>query len=1001
MKNIHTLAIKILHLEDTPFDAELVDRSLRQGGILFEKRVVANKADFENALSNFLPDIILSDHNLPHFDSVEALEIVQQRSEKTPFILITGAMSEEFAVSVMKKGAYDYILKGKLQRLSTSVLNAMEKKLAEKERKRFLDITIQNEKHFRALIENTTDMITLSSPAGEILYIRPSIKKVFGYTLEDFPKALTANFIHPDDIVAYLQKRDNILQNPGASTNNQQRLLHNNGNWVWYDVTITNMLLDPSVNALVANFRDISDKKIAEEKHEFDRNNLYALINNTNDLMWSVDRNFNLITCNDRFSEMISLNSGIPIEETCAELPKKIVKEQLAKFTKYYDRAFAGENFNAIEYTALPVEAWAEISFYPIRVGDSIVGAACHSHDITDRKKRDNLLKKSESFNRGVLNSLSSHIALVDNTGKILTVNETWKNFALDNGGTQIETGEGSNYFKVCFNAAQSGDTIAAEVMEGMKDVLADKSPAFYLEYPCHSPDMKRWFGMRVIKFDSEESLVVVSHQDISERKLAEENLFQSEAGLRMAQAIALMGSWEIDMISHKHIWSEGMYNMFGLDNKLKGSITLFYSIIHPDDVAFATANVEKSFVTLQGSTFDFRFFGKDGGIRYCTTEYRFDFDNNGNPIRLYGIVQDITERKLAEETMLLTQFALDNTGDGVFWMTPEATIFNANEAACAMLGYTKEEMLQLTVPDIVPNYDIVQWQAHFEELKNEGSLFFEIMQQTKDGRLIPVEIRANYIKHGDKEFNCAFTRDITERKNAALIQEKTIKDIISRNKDLEQFSYIVSHNLRSPVSNIIGITNALLSNQMAPEKETKMRGFLAESAEKLDEVIKDLNLVLQVRGDAFEAKEPVVFKRLLEEVIFSIGSIIEKEEIRVIGDFAKVDAIETIKSYLHSIFFNLISNSIKYRQPNTGLVIAITSNKIGNKTSLTFKDNGLGIDMEKQGQHVFGLYKRFHSHTEGRGMGLYMVKTQVEKLGGTIAMQSEVNKGTEITIEF
>ena len=118
--------------------------------------------------------------------------------------------------------------------------------------------------------------------------------------------------------------------------------------------------------------------------------------------------------------------------------------------------------------------------------------------------------------------------------------------------------------------------------------------------------------------------------------------------------------------------------------------------------------------------------------------------------------------------------------------------------------------------------------------------------------------------------------------------------------------------------------------------------------------------------------------------------------------DFSEVDEMLTVKSYLHSIFYNLISNSLKYHQPGIPPEIEIRSHKLGNKIELLFKDNGMGIDMKAKGAQVFGLYKRFHSvSAEGKGMGLYMVKTQVESLGGKISIESGVNAGTTFKIEF
>ena len=137
--------LKILHLEDVPLDAELVNYELKKGKIQFETLVVDNKEDFINALREFSPDIILSDHNLPSLNSIDALKIVKDAGLKIPVILVTAAMSEEFAVDVMKGGAVDYVLKDRLQRLPTAIKSAMEKFRLATEREKFIERIIKNE----------------------------------------------------------------------------------------------------------------------------------------------------------------------------------------------------------------------------------------------------------------------------------------------------------------------------------------------------------------------------------------------------------------------------------------------------------------------------------------------------------------------------------------------------------------------------------------------------------------------------------------------------------------------------------------------------------------------------------------------------------------------------------------------------------------------------------------------------------------------------------------
>ena len=150
--------LKILHLEDLSFDVEMVERELKKGNIIFEKLVVDNKSDFENALENFSPDIILSDHSLPSFDSTAALQIARQKASKIPFILVSATVSEEFAVQVLQQGASDYILKSNLKRLPAAVINAIEKSKMIRERELAEQELKQSYEHVRRLASHLQDV---------------------------------------------------------------------------------------------------------------------------------------------------------------------------------------------------------------------------------------------------------------------------------------------------------------------------------------------------------------------------------------------------------------------------------------------------------------------------------------------------------------------------------------------------------------------------------------------------------------------------------------------------------------------------------------------------------------------------------------------------------------------------------------------------------------------------------------------------------------------------
>ena len=242
---------------------------------------------------------------------------------------------------------------------------------------------------------------------------------------------------------------------------------------------------------------------------------------------------------------------------------------------------------------------------------------------------------------------------------------------------------------------------------------------------------------------------------------------------------------------------------------------------------------------------------------------------------------------------------------------------------------------------------------------------------------------------------------NISKQKLAEIERDIMIVDITNRNKDLEQFSYIVSHNLRAPLANIIGISLGLKENRFKMNETEIFVNGLFDSAIKLDDVIRDLNNILQVRNQSNEKKELVKFSEILSGIIISIGNLFKTTNAKLITNFSAIGEMYSLKSFLYSIFYNLILNSIKFQKKNINPVIEITSHKTENTIEIIFKDNGIGIDMKIYKAQVFGLYRRFHKHTEGNGIGLYMVKTQVESLGGEIFIESVVNEGTEFRIVF
>ncbi|HEY5749452.1 MAG TPA: two-component regulator propeller domain-containing protein [Chryseolinea sp.] len=226
-------------------------------------------------------------------------------------------------------------------------------------------------------------------------------------------------------------------------------------------------------------------------------------------------------------------------------------------------------------------------------------------------------------------------------------------------------------------------------------------------------------------------------------------------------------------------------------------------------------------------------------------------------------------------------------------------------------------------------------------------------------------------------------------------------KDLVEYNQQLEQFAFISAHNLRAPVARILGLGNILDLVKSEPEEKNAIIDKLVIATRELDAVVRDLTTILVLRKDNIS----IITEVNLEEELRSIKINLEKEIVEtgasIVEDFSCAPLIHTIKPYLDSILINLVSNAIKYRYPGRRPVIQIKSKFIENYICLTLRDNGLGINLESYKDKLFTLYSRFHNHVEGKGMGLYLVKTQVVSLGGRIEVESEIDKGTVFKIFF
>lgn len=234
--------------------------------------------------------------------------------------------------------------------------------------------------------------------------------------------------------------------------------------------------------------------------------------------------------------------------------------------------------------------------------------------------------------------------------------------------------------------------------------------------------------------------------------------------------------------------------------------------------------------------------------------------------------------------------------------------------------------------------------------------------------------------------------------KNAKLTE--TNSELIKHNNELRQFSYTVSHNLRGPVASLLGLIN-LFEPKRIHELDKDVFKHLITATKQLDQIIKDLSKIIDIRHDIFRIRQRIDLEAELQDIAMVLRKEIEEQRVEIQSNVEQCKHIYSIRPMVSSILYNLISNAIRYRSNERTPVIKVSSYENDDYYFLDVEDNGLGIDLHRNKEHLFRLYKRFHFHTEGKGLGLYLVKLQCESLGGVVDVESEVNRFTRFKIRL
>ena len=550
------------------------------------------------------------------------------------------------------------------------------------------------------------------------------------------------------------------------------------------------------------------------------------------------------------------------------------------------------------------------------------------------------------------------------------------------------------------------------EWQEALQDCLRGKQSAIKIERFFDSENNEKWFEwINIPWYDEEENIigVILQIDDISKRVKNELEHEKLQILLKEKSEIAKIGSWEYDAVTDTLTWSDMTKRIHEVPMDfvpdLAKGIDFYKEGYSKNTISLA---VHKAMVDGTPWTEKLQLITAEGKEKWVIAAGKALF-KNGEFIGLIGTFQDVNDTVEADiktkENEKLLRTLIDNLPLNVFIKDLDSRKILANKSEVAFCGLTHES--EILGKDDYAFYDEATAKSSREEdvfvMQTLTPILSKETVNVKKNGDITTFMTSKLPLIGDQgKANglVGISWDITELKQ----KEKELRDLINvtslQNKQLINFAHIVSHNLRSHTANFSMLLEFLITEKNEEEKE-KIIKMLTEASDNLLETLDNLNEVVAISTNVNLEKKPIVLNEKIAAAELNLSAFLKKNNAKIINQVGNDLEIKVIPAYIDSILMNFITNSVKYKHPERDPIIKLSVNKNENYTILSIEDNGLGIDLKKYGDKLFGMYKTFHHNSDARGIGLYITKNQIEAMNGKIMVCSEVGKGTTFNIYF
>ncbi len=671
----------------------------------------------------------------------------------------------------------------------------------------------ENVKRFTKLIANSFAGITLLNKDLEVLCRSASAEKITGWSDFERAKHTHLELAHPDDKSQVYDSLIQLLDEPGASRSIQYRSLHFDGHYIWLDAIFTNHIDDEDIGAIVMNFQDITNFKVAEEKLE-DRGQFIQDITDHLPVMISYwDTNLCCRFANKPYSDWFGFKSeqivGLYQKDLFngreyAECAKPIAAV-LRGEPQLFERTFVKPG-GQIEYI--------QTKYWPDKDRDIIKGFYSTIELVTDIRNAQATIESNHRaledalvVQQAILNALPPSVCVLDEDGWIVEVNKSWREFGASNGLSSAFYGVGYNYLEISKNATGVEAETSYRVADAISDIIAGKLDFFATEYPCDSQNEKRWFKVFASPLNSEAKKgAVIVHVDISDRKAAEDRLAESEQQYRRIVETAQEGVWMLDDQLRATFVNEKMCEILEYTREeIIGKHNYDFQVTPKLDRIIERMELRKKRIDEPHETV---YVTKSGRLVTCLVSPTGIFDKDGNFGGMLAMVTDITERKIAEVKLADSEAQyrriVEIAQEGIWLMDAELRTTFVNQKVCEMLEYSKDEIVGHFNYEFKDGSEARKTFDRLESRKNGVNGTHETVFITKTGRRINCKVSPIGIfdENGVFKGTLGMVTDITELKKVEEELKRSRANILAVIENTDDIVFSLDRELNLIVFN-------------------------------------------------------------------------------------------------------------------------------------------------------------------------------------------------------